>query len=164
MTLFELEEASDDGKEGKEATANEQRAALVMASWDATLQSARVIKSDTIRDRNNKSSSDVVGASISLDKLRSEQESYHQMRRRARRMFPILTRDVDDDTTSFLSMDLDDHDIDIEDEMKKVREKKAAFKKKMDKHIYRQECLTISKSEIVVSNVMEQLRGVGGKN
>lgn len=161
MTLFELEEASDDGKEGKEATANEQRAAIVMASWDATLQHARVIKRDTIQDRSNKSSSD---ACVSLDKLRSEQESYHQMRRRARRMFPILTRDVDDDTTSFLSMDLDDDDIDIEDEMKKVKEKKAAFKKKMDKHIYRQECLTISKSEVVVSNVMEQLRGVGGKN
>ena len=162
--LFQYKDASDDGKEGKEATANEQRAALVMASWDATLQSApRVIKSD-IRDRNNKSSSDVVGASISLDKLRAEQESYHQMRRRARRMFPILTRDVDEDTTSFLSMDLDDEDIDVEDEMKKVREKKAAFKKKMDKYIHRQECLTISKSDIVVSNVMEQLRGVGGKN
>ena len=162
--LFQYKDASDDGKEGKEATVNEQMTALVMASWDAKLKTAKVNKSDSIQERNNKSSSAIVGASISLEKLKSEQESYHQMRRKARCMYPILTRDVDDDTTSFLSMDLDDEDIDVEDEMKKVREKKAAFKKKMEQHIHRQECLTLSQSDIIVSNVMNQLGGVGPKN
>jgi hypothetical protein len=66
-----------------------------------------------------------------LDALKWESYHYRMMRRDARKRMPELTRNVDKDTTSFLSMDLDDDEIDVGEELQQMREKKASFKKEM---------------------------------
>lgn len=67
-----------------------------------------------------------------LHALKWESYHYRMMRRDAHKRMPKLTRDVDKDTTSFLSMDLNDDEIDVWEELQQMREKKASFKNEMD--------------------------------
>lgn len=134
-----MEEEEDDGRE--------LISVIILAAWKAA------IDGNLLSDKIPPSQQNDRAKTATITELKALENDYHTMRRVARRTMPILTRNIDDETSSYLSMDLEDEERDIPQEMEELLRKRDAFQNKMD----RQQCLHNSQAHVIVGKVTQYL-------